>query len=252
MKTKQQKATFWISLDMLSWDRRLEGSQLCENMGLDLVRPYQLLQHAEDKLIGKPSELDLVDIITTLKTAAFHRKASIERHYELRKIPVSDLPTDSLERLSFFGLVRPLVLRTLIDIRNHIEHSDGPPPDLTRCKEILEYVWYFLRSTDPLMREVPETYLLGTPDHDDPNGHWVEVSTGPTRKWRIEVRGWLPDKMVTKLSERGFCLVQGQLNRAKEQLQTEDARRNSEDAFIDGNIQGPREALIQVYRHYFS
>ncbi len=40
MKPDPQKANLWISLDMLSWDRSPEGSQLFEDMGLHLARPF--------------------------------------------------------------------------------------------------------------------------------------------------------------------------------------------------------------------
>ena len=215
-------------------------------------RPYQLLRHAEDKLTASSTELDLIDAITTLKRVAFHRKTSLETIYKLRQIPVSDLPNDPLERLAVFHLIRPMILRTLIDIRNSIEHSDGRAPSVDRCKEIAELIWYFLRSTDPLVGVIRDLYLLRPMDSDEAEGYWIEVRTGPSDNWVIEVRGWLPDNFVNLACSEGWCLIEGSLTRAGEHLHPEDGKRPPKDAFIHGRVQGPRERLIQFYRQYFS
>lgn len=252
MNEAERKQTFWISLDILSWDVFPEGGSRCGETDSLVDRPYHLLRHAEDKITATSSELDLIDAITTLKRAAFHRKAALERIYELRQIPLSDSPKDPLERLAFFGLIRPMVLRTLIDIRNNIEHSDGHPPEVDRCKEMAEYIWYFLRSTDPLVREMPNLYALGTTDSDDPEAYWIEIATGPDKSWMIEARGWLPDNLVSLSEGKGWCLVEGSFKRAGEQLRPNDRDRTPNDTFIAGKVLGPRESLLQFYRHYFS
>lgn len=252
MKQEQQTKTYWMSLDILSWETFPECGAICEDMNSLLGHPYNLLRHAEDKLRSTPSELDLVDVITTLKRAAFHRKSAIDKHYALKHIPISGLPKDPLERLAFFGIVRPIALRTLVDIRNSIEHSDGYPPGLERCKEMVEYVWYFLRSTDPLIKSTPDMYILGTDDTDDPKGYWIDVHTGPSNDWKVETRGWLPDSMITMSEKAGSCLVEGNLERAKDHPRPENRHRSPEDAFIKGKVLGPREELVRLYRHYFS
>lgn len=252
MNMTERKQSFWISLEILSWDVFPEGGSRCGEKDSLIDRPYHLLRHAEDKITPTSSELDLIDAITTLKRAAFHRKAALEKIYELRQIPLSDLPKDPLERLAFFGLIRPMVLRTLIDIRNNIEHSDGRPPGVDRCKEMAEYIWYFLRSTDPLVRLIPDMYVLGTTDSDYPEAHWVEVEMGPEKNWMVQARGWLPDKLVSLSGVEGWCLIEGSMTRAGEQLRPNDRDRNSNDAFINGKVLGPRESLLQFYRHYFS
>jgi hypothetical protein len=252
MKQEQGTKTYWISLDILSWETFPEGGVKYEDMSGLLRRPYHLLRHAEDKLRSTPSELDLVDVITTLKRAAFHRKGAIDKHYALKHIPISDLPKDPLERLAFFGIVKPIVLGALVDIRNSIEHSDGSPPGLERCKEMVEYVWYFLRSTDALIRSIPKTYILGTDDSDDPKCYCLNIHTGPSNDWRVETHGWLPDSMITMSERAGSCLVEGNLQRAKDHARAEGRHRSPEDAFINGKVLGPRGELVRLYRHYFS
>lgn len=252
MKQEQGTKTYWVSLDILSWEVFPECGAVFEDSHGLLGHPYHLLRHAEDKLRGTPSELDLVDVITTLKRAAFHRKGAIDKHYALKHLPISGLPKDPLRRLAFFGIVKPIVLDTLVDIRNSIEHSNGRPPGLERCKEMVEFVWYFLRSTDPHIRSIPDTYILGTDETDDPKGYWTHIHTGPSNNWKIETRGWLPDSMITISEKAGSCLVEGNLQRAKDLPRTKKRHRSPEDAFINGKVLGPRDELIRLYRHYFS
>ncbi|MEK6786481.1 MAG: hypothetical protein AABY61_13460 [Nitrospirota bacterium] len=101
----ERNQSFWISLEILSWDVLPEGGSRCGEKESLVDRPYHLLRHAEDKITAASNELDLIDAITTLKRAAFHRKATLEKLYELKQIPISDLPKDPLERLAFFGLI---------------------------------------------------------------------------------------------------------------------------------------------------
>lgn len=145
-----------------------------------------------------------------------------------------------------------MVLRALIEVRNNIEHSDGRPPGVNRCKEMAEYIWYFLRATDPLVREVPDTYALGTVDSDDFEAYWVEIVTGPDKSWIIEARGWLPDNLASLSEGIGWCLVEGNLRRAGQQPCPNHRDRAPNDVFIAGKVLGPRESLLQFYRHYFS
>ncbi len=252
MKQDLPRTNFWISLDVLSWEVFPEGGEHCGDRANLIDRPYQLLRHAEHKLKSSPGELDLVDVITTLKRAAFHRKAALEKIYDFKHIPVSDLQKGTLQRLAFLGIIKPMILGALIDIRDSIEHADGQPPKLDRCNEMVEYIWYFLRSTDPLVKEIVHSYAFRITDSDDPDDHWLEVGTGPSRQWKIDIRGWLPGDMISMSERNASCLVAGDYHRAKDHEGPQDENRSPEDVYVNGKVIGPREALVQFYRHYFS
>jgi hypothetical protein len=243
---------FWISLDILAWETFSEAGDLCEDRQSLLRRPYELLHHAEDKLSRSPTELDLVDVITTLKRAAFHRKDSLEGLYELKRLPISGLPKDQLERLAFLGIIKPMVFRNLVDIRNCVEHQDAKPPGLARCKELAEYIWYFLRSTDRLLKETTSHYVLGDTDSEDPKSYWIEMGNGPSKDWLVTVRGWLPSSLFAVSSRDRCCTIEGTFEHAKELRRPGDKNRAPDDVFVDGRVRGPRDGLISIYQQYFS
>jgi hypothetical protein len=245
----QEPVPFWISQEVLQWNALSGGGRLCDDRDTLLNRPYQLPRHAEDKLTPSASELDLVDSITTLKRAAHDRKDALTKEYNLKRIPISSLPNDQLERLAFFEIIRPIVLRTLVEIRNYIEHEGARPPELIRCKEIAEYVWYFLRSTDPLLRVIIDTYNLHSKDDED---YWIEVRTGPLHDWSIEVRGWLPQNLFSNRERHDWLALSGVVQLAKPRHGIGGEGRNSEDVYVTGRVLGPRGALVSIYRQYFS
>jgi Protein of unknown function (Hypoth_ymh) len=134
----------WISGQIaLIWQESLE---------VDAARrPYEIYQHACDRLTNDASALDRVDAITTLKRAVTQRARVLTEAYGLDALPLRDKPRDHLKLLAYLGIVRPLMLRRLIDIRNFVEHEDRSPPDIDDCLAFADFVWYFLRSTDLLV-----------------------------------------------------------------------------------------------------
>ena len=241
-----------MSLDVLTWEVFPEGATLCEDRSEMLKRPYELLHHAEQRLKGCPSGLDLVDVITTLKRAAFQRRDALEKAYKLKHLPISGLPKEPLERLAFFGIIKPIVFRNLVDVRNCVEHQDAAPPGVARCKELAEYVWYFLKSTDRLLKEETNLYLLGNPNSDDPEDYWIEIGNGPSKDWNIRAHGWLPSSLFMPSPLAGGCMIEGVFRYAREQHRQGDEKRAPDDVFVDGRVVGPKEALISIYEHYFS
>lgn len=248
----EQTQSFWVSLDVLAWERFAEGGALCEDSLRLLRRPYELLDHVEKKLTGFPTELDLVDAVTTLKGAAFHRKDALERLYKLKHLPISDLPKDPLERLAFLGILKPMVFRNLVDVRNYVEHQDAKPPGMERGKELAEYVWYFLRSTDPLVKVIANSNLLEDPESEEPTDYWISIGNSPLKDWTIEFRGWLPSPLLSASPKRESCTIKGTFIYAKDNPKPGAKGRAFDDIYVNGKIVGPREAMVRLYRHYFS
>jgi hypothetical protein len=83
-----------------------------------------------------------------------HRLKAIEKAYHLRSFVFPTRPAHYFEILEAVGLVRPALLKYLLDVRNAIEHNDARPPSQKRCTELLDMTWYFLRSTDGITREI--------------------------------------------------------------------------------------------------
>lgn len=64
------------------------------------------------------------------------------------------------------------MLQDLMEIRNKIEHDDERPPRLKGCSEWLDMVWYFLRTTDDVVRTRTEDLSF---EESFKGPHWVHV-----------------------------------------------------------------------------
>jgi len=87
----------------------------------------------------------------------------LRKIYGLRQMSKSLKIKDDLELLASFDVVRPLMLRRLIDIRNFVEHQDSTPPSSDECRMFADLVWYFLRSTDSLVRSHLDNLIFYAP-----------------------------------------------------------------------------------------
>lgn len=151
----------WIDPSWLSWKSFAEessswGSVAEESTGDDpsdtTAKLYEIHQHACDRLSSDPNEFDRVDAIITLRRVVAQRVKALKEKYRLRELPTGQKPRGDLELLSYFGIIRPFMLRRLVDIRNIVEHQAASPPLTDECLMFADLVWYFLRSTDKLIR----------------------------------------------------------------------------------------------------
>jgi hypothetical protein len=149
----------WIDPSWLSWKQHIEAT--AHRPKDTAFRPYEVHQHASDRLEGNPSEFARVDAITTLRRAVGLRVKALKEIYQLRQLPTGAKPKYDLELLEYFGVIRPFMLKRLIDIRNMVEHQDSSPPPTDECLMFADLVWYFLRSTDGLIQgQVEEIWFV--------------------------------------------------------------------------------------------
>lgn len=180
----------WIKPEILFWEYRSpSGSYLDE---APWRRAYRIWEHAAKKLQPRADEMDRTDAITTLKRCLNQRLKQLEKAYKLNTF-LESKNTRYLQLLEQLGLVRPLLLRQLMEVRNAIEHDDKAPPKIERCLEMLDVVWYFLKTTDGVMQVRTESILL-QPTQESP--YWVEIDIGIKRIWKINARGWLPEDYI--------------------------------------------------------
>jgi hypothetical protein len=86
-----------------------------------------------------------------LRRVVGRRVKELKEIYELRKLPTGVKPKYDLELLEYFGIIRPFMLKRLIDLRDSFEHEDSSPPPTDECLMFADLAWYFLRSTDVLV-----------------------------------------------------------------------------------------------------
>ena len=126
------------------WEDLSARERLCQSR-------QEIWRHAAARLKGTPSDLDRVDCIGTLKRAINHRLKAIQATYNFDQLPTTRPKKQILEKLQDYGLVRPVIIKELLEVRNGIEHNDAAPPETPRCEFYVDVVWYFLKSTDTLV-----------------------------------------------------------------------------------------------------
>jgi hypothetical protein len=239
----------WLSPKFLEWQISIGGhEEQNRNFG---AHSYEIWTHGE-QLLRQSSEQARISGLTSLWRAIDHRMRLLERINSLKSIPIKDKPSDLLNLLEFLGIVRPLMLQKLKEIRNAVEHQDAIPPDTESCRVFLEFTWYFLRSTDGMTQRVPTHLLLesgNTPNEEA--DYWVEVDNGPRRRWVPKIAAWLTPDLVSAHPEDHWFRVNEEhtetradlIRREKDLINDFGRGRDPEDIFITGEIRGPSEPL---------
>lgn len=236
----------WLNLDLDScWVRREESERINE----DYKRPHALWAHAERLIAHRSSELALSDAVLALNRSVRLRLESLERTYSFASGPGVRAGARALERLAHFGVIRPLILRRLINIRNNIEHADVPPLAIEELESLLDTVWYFLRSTDNLACYRTTALAFYPEDHE---GYYISVSLGTYSKWEFEFGGWLPAAALSSSPVDGG--IKARLFRKSLRQEIADAPiiagdgrgRLGSDVSVEGTLIGPEEKLRRV------
>lgn len=127
-----QKNSVWLSPEVLQWQSYSQGGK--QPAVSIRARAYEIWKHAEDLLRHAASDLQLVDVITAIKRSIDHRIRALDSAYAFRSIPIKDKPSELLALLEFLEIIRPLMFRKLVEIRNAVEHEDATPPHIdTKC-----------------------------------------------------------------------------------------------------------------------
>jgi hypothetical protein len=245
---KNASKRLWLNPIILTW----RAAPISGSSGGNLwKRSYEIWSHAESLLRGDPSEFQRTDALTTLKRAIDRRVQQLNRLHNFRSIPIADKPAGNLELLEYLGLIRPFMLQRLIDIRNAVEHEDIPPPTVEDLRIFLEFVWYFLRSTDNNLRSPIEEFNL-EPVEFSPYG--VEVTLSSNTNWIPKIRASVEPNMLSIEQKDGWLLI----NKLKAETRrkalekspeiSEFAGKNPEDILFDGEVRGPKETILQLIR----
>ena len=185
-----------LSHAIFQWPFGLDASAFPPE--IDYVsRAQEIWRHARARLRGTPSELDRVDCIGTLKRAINHRLKSIQATYHFDQLPTKRPKKQVLERLQDYGIVRPAIIKELLEVRNGIEHNDAAPPDTPKCEFYVDIVWYFLKSTDSLVDMAVDSIHY----EDDQSESVVIIAFQPREDWNITIGGSVLDSYLTQHPE---------------------------------------------------
>ena len=240
----------WLSPEVLEWQALNAGSGTFPPTDLR-VRSYHMLTHAERLLEQSPSELLLADVITNLRRAIDRRVTALKRIYSLKSIPFDDKPADSLGLLESLGIIRSHMLRKLIDIRNAVEHQDAAPPDQGTCKVFAEFTWYFLKSTDRMLEDVPDSFYFWPSNNMDE--YELVVEYGPNNHWTPRIGGWLKAEMLSDVLVTEWIFLKVEQSETRDTVARPwflDPVGKPNDIRIDAEVRGPASALARITQAY--
>lgn len=236
----------WITPSVFEWSRFTSGGILSDIQVYR--RAYDYWRRAEHLLRDDVSDLARGDAIANLKRSLNHRLLHLEKLYRFSSLDIPIRPKGSLERLELLGLVRPFLLRSLMDIRNAFEHRDAKPPSNKRCQEFLDIMWYFLRSTDPIVQHQPtEVEFTGlAPSNSSQIEYQFTLGMEYGKKPLIEINGWFPTDAVSETAVYGFLCVTANRPDTLEQDWYEAYRKGrlETDRWIDGRLLDPNDLVI--------
>ena len=242
--TEDERQSVWIRLDWTTWHVEFQEWERLERSTVD--RGYELWEHALSRLTSDNTSLDRVDAVTGLKRAATQRIRALKEIYGLKELPLQSRPSKDLDLLRYLGIIRPLILRQLIEIRNSLEHEDIQPPSQDECLMFSDVVWYFLKSTDMLAARrvasvdyVPEEWAMV----DDIVHALVTIDYNDPRNAPPSIRGWL--KKTALAFEHRPDLLEISVSIQKHE-------RDDDWIVFNGEVRGPEEGLRKLWHHYFA
>lgn len=186
MKTK---STIFISASILGWEAIAESSSILDD---SWRTPYSYQSHAEN-LSSKNEKHHLIDCIANLKRALDHRIKHLTLQYKLKETPAYKSTRSILRALVELQVIRPMMLKNIIDVRNAVEHQYASPPSPERCQELSEFTWYFLRSTDSLAQKINDGFVLKE-IYESP--YSVSYNASPENGWSQEISLRLPANLT--------------------------------------------------------
>lgn len=214
----------WVSKEILNWNVLGGGGSTVDRKLYE--RSYKMWEHSNSLIENATNEFQLSDGIMNLKRCLNHRLQLIESLYKFKSINIEDKQKSKgyLELLQNYGIVRPTIMKTLLDIRNGIEHRDENPPNIQRCKEFIDIIWYFLKSTDNMViikREEAEFRyydLCG-----DETQYWCNIELCDDNEFSLKIHGLFPKEFISnEYKENAFEILVDD-NNAKEKLENNKA-----------------------------
>jgi len=188
----------FISNVVLSWNPVVESFSYAGN---DWKHSYSFLRHSEKLLSYAPEKHFLIDAISNLKRAVDHRIKHISTTYKLKKTSCYAPKKNIWDTLAELELIKPVMLAKLIEIRNAAEHQFSDPPTQDRCIEFSEFVWYFLRSTDPLSQRVSDGPYL---QESDDSPYSIYYNGNPANEWKSTITAILPKELISTCSKPDY------------------------------------------------
>lgn len=231
----------WLSNKVFGWINSIEGGHIID---IDRVnRPHALLSHCARTLATGDSEFSIADAVLGLKRAINSRLQHIEELYSFSAMfPKS---VGALERLERVGLARPTLVKQLLELRNDIEHNDAPPPTQSRARELIDLTWYFLKTTDPACKLVPNGVLLRSDkEGSTPPELWICINRSRELKGFFDVSGWVRPSLISYEPQEGFFEIQLTTLKTKDSLKPDSSNEMAQWAYAYNSTRSEHDLRI--------
>jgi hypothetical protein len=242
----------WIADQVLNWSVENESGVYLDSRRLQ--RAYDHLLRAEHFLNSPPaSAADRADCISNLRKSLTHRLRLFEAVYNLQPIVNAGKKRPYLKILAEFGVVRPFLLELLLKVRNAIEYRDIAPPAVRRCREFIDVVWYFLRSTDSLLSVQRTGIIFRSCNGELDSPYWISVDISYRPRFTTKVSGWIAFELVSKTSTRSTIPFQGITHTRTERWKDAGHRdKRPEDIWINGRLMLLPKQRVQLIASAFN
>jgi hypothetical protein len=199
---------------------------------------YEIWKHA-DRLLSAvdPSDQDLQAAIIQLDRAVDFRQKLLNEIYHFEKLP-GMRKKNVYEITVELGIVKPLMKARLAGLRNKLMHNNAAKqPDVAACRELSEFAWYYLRSTDYLLTDTVCAISLELL----PRGRLqIDFRFDP---WSVWLNGWVPREALSDGCSDDYFEV--------ESPRPFEIDRDGA-ASVTGHIVGPPDLLPRLVRMYFA
>lgn len=138
----------YININLFDWALNnnfyFQGHSFCRP--LSISKGYNLIDHAYNIL--SDDEFALSDVISNLRKAINYRIKDLFKNLGIDFLDLKLGKSKKIEKLEALDIAKPLLVNKLLKIRNDIEYVGANPPNMQECEELIDFVWYFYKSTD--------------------------------------------------------------------------------------------------------
>ena len=174
------------------------------NNCLSSSRGYAFINHAYE-LLNSNDEYSYIDAISNLRRAVNFRISDIYKNLGINSLKITEFKEkEKLEVLEYLGIVKPLLIKKLLSIRNNIDYRGSNPPTQLECSELADIVWYFYKSTDRYCNIQPNSLLIEW--EENKIEYWINLNFDFSTHKKLDFRSRLPEGYISNNKEYEFSI----------------------------------------------
>lgn len=189
----------WMNFCIFRW--HINGSVGCPS-DENIRDCYDYFNYAESLIDNYNDKFHIQDCIKNLKYVVDKRIKQIERIYDFKSYAPNK---HILETYQMLGIVKGFVIKKLFTIRNNIEHNELEYTDKEYCHDLLDTVWYFLKSTDNLVYQADTENTMYSDLNNE--SQWVSINVKEPKIIVAYIRGRIPKDLISYENKDGFFRI---------------------------------------------